>query len=383
MAQVNNETTMGFSPNMCDYCQQRPKFSSYNYCSRTCGALATAIGNRPAPVMCKLCNQRPVYQNHKFCGRNCAKAWAAEHGQINTGSLGILWPSSWYHSTAQGQQQGGNVVRGFVQGFRSLISPTNQIQQQQTVTDPAQTRQPPNNTANPTSTLTTTSPITVLPSAPSNQLSPGTSQHPFNLLSPTNGGTSNQNNNGQLDPFDVAYPIPPPPTDSILSGSPVLQIANRTDLDPSQTTPNSAQIEMSLPSYSPGGADYMFEPDDSNTNALLGPYPDREPGKNGDEGAGDEMLMDVDVLSVKSFAYPPSVSTSEKIPGICSFEGCSNPTFVDSITDLEGEYCSRKHQEEAMVFKQAAASCILCRRMPRGLDDHFCSVGCRARALSP
>ena len=238
-------------------------------------------------------------------------------------------------------------VRGFVQGFRSLISPTNQTQQQQqTVANPAQTQRPPNNTTNPSSILTTTLPTAVLPSATSNQLSPGSSQHPFNPPPPTIGGTSDQNNNKHLDPPNEVYPISPPPSYSATSGSSVPQIANNTDPGPSQTTSSPVWNGTSLPSYSASSLDYMSEPDDPDADALPGSYPNRESSENGDEGGGgDEMLVeDMDAQSFISFDHPPPVSTSEAI-GTCRLEGCSNPTFVDSITDLESEYCSRKHRE--------------------------------------
>lgn len=239
-------------------------------------------------------------------------------------------------------------VLGFVNGLRSFISPTNQTQQQQqqTAANPAQTQQPPNNTTNPASALTATPLITGLPSGTSNQLSPGTYQYPFNLPSPTSGGTSSQNNDKQLDPFNGASPISPPPIYSTLSGGSVPQIANDANPEPLQMTPNSVLDGISLPSYSPGDLSYIRGPNDSNTHELPGSHPDREPSENrGEEDGGDDVLMeDVDVRSIKRFVYPPSVSTSETI-STCRFEGCSNSAFVDSITDLESEYCSWKHQE--------------------------------------
>lgn len=74
--------------------------------------------------------------------------------------------------------------------------------------------------------------------------------------------------------------------------------------------------------------------------------PDQDPSGYGDDGdEGDEVLVgDADVQSIESFVYPPSISTSESI-GTCRLAGCSSPTLVDSITDLESEYCSQKHQE--------------------------------------
>lgn len=103
---------------------------------------------------------------------------------------------------------------------------------------------------------------------------------------------------------------------------------------------------MSLPSYSADNLSYTSEPDDSNTDAPPGSYPDREPSEGGDGEDGDSevVVRDMDVQSIDSLLCPPSVSTPEAI-GTCKLEGCSNPTFVDPITDLESEYCSWKHRE--------------------------------------
>jgi len=106
---------------------------------------------------------------------------------------------------------------------------------------------------------------------------------------------------------------------------------------------------MDLPSYLPGSPSRITEPDyDSSAGPIPGQtsHPDRDPGGSGDGGGGgDELVVgSVDVDSIKSSDYPPSISASESV-GICGLEGCSNPTFVDSITDFESEYCSQKHHE--------------------------------------
>ena len=220
-----------------------------------------------------------------------------------------------------------------------MISPTNQTQQQQTVTNPTQTRQPPKITTNSTGTLTTASPTTAT--------SPGTSQHPFSLTSPISWGTSIQKNNNRVGPFNGTPPISPPPIHPTSSGSSVPQSPNSPNLDPRQTTQNAVLNGVTVPSYSSGILRYTPEPDNSLTaEPIPVSHPDREPSENGDrEDAGDEVIVgDAEVQSIGSFVYPPSVPALE-VAGICRLQGCSNPTFVDSITDLESEYCSRKHQE--------------------------------------
>ena len=239
----------------------------------------------------------------------------------------------------------GGVVKGFVKGFKSLISPTIQTQQQ-TVTSPIQTQQPSISLTSNAGALTTASPTMMVSPATSNQVSPGTFPHPYSLPSPTIADTSNQKNNNQLGPFNGAYHISPAPIQRSLSGSSVPQILKNTNPDPPQMTQSVMWNGTSLPSYSAGDLDYTSEPDDPNTDAIPGSYLDREPSENGDGGdETDEVLIgNADVQSLESFVYPPSVSSAGSI-GTCKLKGCSNPTFVDSITDLESEYCSRKHQE--------------------------------------
>jgi len=66
----------------------------------------------------------------------------------------------------------------------------------------------------------------------------------------------------------------------------------------------------------------------------------------------------------------------------CRLKGCKKPVFVDPATHRQSGFCSRRHREDAAAFGQVSP-CIMCLKMPRGLDDHFCSKTCRDRALSP
>lgn len=114
---------------------------------------------------------------------------------------------------------------------------------------------PPNNATGSASIPTVTSQIAALPSATLNQLSPVISQHLFNLPSPTNRATSNQNNK-QLGPFNEADSISLLPIYSASSGSSVPQVSNNTNPDPSQATADSVWNRMSLPPYSTGSLGY-------------------------------------------------------------------------------------------------------------------------------
>ena len=180
----------------------------------------------------------------------------------------------------------GGVVKGFVKGFKSLISQNHTTQQQQTV------------------------------------------------------ATSPQNNNNQLGPFNGTYPSPPP-IQSTSPGSSVPQISDM-NLDLTHiTTPAAVWTGMSLPSRSAGSLSYTSEGSNLDPGPGQTSYPNRGPGEDGEDQLS---VRDVDIQSVEGPIYPPSISTPESI-GTCRLKGCSNPIFVDSITDLESEYCSRKHQE--------------------------------------
>jgi hypothetical protein len=317
-----------------------------------------------------------VYQNHEFCGRYCANAWTTTHGQINTGPSNISWTSPSGQNQRRvrgggqpGQQRGGgecpvnasrlilqrtrpdifvgDVVKGLVQGIKTLISPTQQTQQQpqpqQTTANPMQTQDLPNNTSTLASTTgppTTTQLVAATPSSASNQVSPETSQQPSDLPFPTDGGTLNQDNPTQLDPSNGADPISPLPVQSTSDGTSVVQVPDDTDADP---TPEVVWTGMDLTSPSAEDLSYTSEPDySSDADAITGPspYPDEDSNENEDirDGGDEPAEGDADVQSVESYNYPPSI-------GPCGLRGCSNPAFIDSITDLESEYCSREHQE--------------------------------------
>ena len=315
-----------------------------------------------------------MYQNHEFCGRYCANAWTTTHGQINTGPSNISWtlPSGQNQRRVRGggqpgQQRGGgecpakasrlifqrtgpdifvDVVRGFVRGIRTLISPTQQTQQlqqqQQTTANPMQTQDLPNNASTLASTTgppTTAQSVAATPSA-SSQVSPETSQQPSGLPSPTDVGTLNLDNPTPLGPLNGVDPISPLSVQSTSDETSVPHVPGDTDPDP---TPEVVWTGMDLTSPSAEDLSYTSEPDySSDADAITGPspYPDQDPNENEDIGdGGDEPAEgDADVQSVESYNYPPSI-------GPCELRGCSNPVFIDSITDLESEYCSRDHQE--------------------------------------
>ena len=337
----------------------------------------------------------------------------------------------------------GGVVKGFVKGFKNLVSnnppPQQQPQQpqQQTATNPAQTQQPPNNASSNTLNLGShTIPLVLriptgspnqsnnygsnsghnnkpnklgpfngaypisppspsddntanqnkprlgpfngaYPISPPNQYSSGSSNipsqttggsssqvnkprlgpfngaYPISPPSPTDGGTGSQNDKPKLGPFNGAYPISMPPSKSISSGSSSLQ--NPNDTTPG-TTPDTTPVttpgttpaqkadnvwkELSQSSHSTDSLSYASEDEDTGAAPGRTSGPDQDAGKDGD-GA---VVNDEDSASISYSVYPPSTVDSDHV-GTCGLKGCSNPIFVDPITDLESEYCSWKHQE--------------------------------------
>ena len=156
-------------------------------------------------------------------------------------------------------------VRGFVQGFKDLVSPNNPTQQQMTTTNPPQPQQFFITITNPisnTGTSATVSPTTMISPTTSNHFSPGTSQHPYNLPYPTPGGTLNQNHNNKVDPFNGAYPISSAHIQPYSSERSFPKIPKNTNLDPvwNGTSPPPYSIEDTGYQCKDGGerADEVF-----------------------------------------------------------------------------------------------------------------------------
>lgn len=389
MSQINGPTT-------CDYCHQRPKFlyaysfpplvwrlteemrnvllgifRPYDYCSKTCGSLATAIRTQGArnPAICKVeftlaCSLETNVSNAVFsnaikdpftrittsaggsvpmpgrppkdrstcwgisvgcCGHRLGIRTNKQHECKEAVNLGrrkqqVSAQTLIRSLSSRDLMSVGGAVQGFVNGVRSLISPPNQPQQQQVLIYPVQLQQPPNSIVNPISnagSITTNPPTAV-----------------------TLPATSNRGNNNQPGPFNGARTISSLPIQSASRGAPAPQILTTTNVYTTQTTRPSA-TGMSLVSRSAQSLSYASEPDDANPE-LTGQNVDSERDLSEDGGGqyGREESVggEADVQSIGSALPPRSVDA-------CMLEGCSNPTFVDSITDLESEYCSWKHQK--------------------------------------
>ncbi|KAF9790532.1 hypothetical protein BJ322DRAFT_1037062 [Thelephora terrestris] len=81
------------------------------------------------------------------------------------------------------------------------------------------------------------------------------------------------------------------------------------------------------------------------------------------------------------FPSQESTSTPSGPPSTCRLNGCNKPAFVNGVANNSNEYCSQKHREDAVAFGQVRP-CIMCQKMPRCQNDHFCSSACREEALS-
>ena len=286
-----------------------------------------------------------MYQNHQFCGRRCANAFAVTQGQVDMlGYLSTLWSMPWNQSqqVAQAGGQpgqgggskyqisisfscgsqitfvGGVAVQGLVNGFRSFISPANQVQQQQMLAYSMQSQQPPNDTFNPISSagaITTTA---------SQKMAVA---------------TLNQSNHNRPGPFNGARPLSLLSIQSTPSGIPALPVLNATNVGTTQPM-RSNPAGMSFISRSTQSLSCASEPDDTYPYFDVSDQrvdSDRDLSEDGDGRYGRDEFT-VGEVNVQSIGPPDSVGT-------CTLGGCSNPTIVDSITDLESEYCSWKHQQ--------------------------------------
>ncbi|KAF8808630.1 hypothetical protein BYT27DRAFT_7222792 [Phlegmacium glaucopus] len=61
---------------LCEYCHQKPKFSNFPYCSKTCAGQAATL--------CNHCHKKPKFQNFDYCGKKCA-AQATPAKPVNAG----------------------------------------------------------------------------------------------------------------------------------------------------------------------------------------------------------------------------------------------------------------------------------------------------------
>jgi hypothetical protein len=177
--------------------------------------------------------------------------------------------------------------------------------------------------------LTTARPITVTSSGTSIRLSPGTSQHPSNFPSPTNGALWIRITITDSVCSTGAYPIP---SFSIQFASREFGALSLGQRGPGPNAGWGADWNGPL-GVSAGDLSYTSEFNDgSDTDVITGqsPYPDRDLVRMLDIG-------NTGVHSVQSFYYPPSIGPRWS-------RGCSNPAFPNSITNLEGGYCSREHQ---------------------------------------
>jgi len=356
----------------CDYCHQKPKFPPYNYCGKICGSKAKATGGMfpPGPILCKQCGQRPVHKGHQFCGKNCAKIWQAMYPQINTGGHGQpplqVGQRSWNQfPPPYTQNPPSNPIhpsQGFNQGNTrySRLAPGPNSQGPMMISPPI--------TPNPSGgSLMSPRMGGPIPSGQFDPISPGTltptssgfDQQFYSPTSPTSPGIQDLDPNNQTK---RQYPPSPP-----LPGLPISE-RNSAPGQRSKTDPMATSNHYSNSNQLPGG------PVPIQTQARVSIQVTSTPSGSGGHGNGNWDPSD-------NFSSQQSTSTSSGPPTTCRLKGCNKPVFVDSATHQQSEYCSQRHREDAKIYGQVDP-CIMCLKMPRGLNDHFCSNTCREKALS-
>lgn len=61
---VSPQSASPHDTELCEFCQQKPKYQHHPYCGRTCATQAA--------IMCNHCRSKPKYGKHPYCSRTCA-----------------------------------------------------------------------------------------------------------------------------------------------------------------------------------------------------------------------------------------------------------------------------------------------------------------------
>lgn len=62
-------------PELCVYCESKPKISGYEYCSRECARKHADLIPSPGDYLCKNCNINPRLPNYEYCSLQCGRAY--------------------------------------------------------------------------------------------------------------------------------------------------------------------------------------------------------------------------------------------------------------------------------------------------------------------
>jgi len=280
--------------------------------------------------LCEYCHQKPKHGNYDYCGRTCS-AQAAASAQIpqqpalckqcqqKPSRENFDFCGKHCASIWQAKNPGGNAP-AFTQPSKGLGK---------------------FKMANLTSIGNTLKP---LQPQSTNQLLPATSQ-----LQPIFGGGLYNNNNKPTTP--------------------------NTNNMPQQRQPNIK------------GGSAPDDDDDNNafglsyTNNLMAPMPPvgfngGGPPKNGATAPG---IMN-NSMAPPTMPAQPRKRLGPSNASVCRIPGCGKQVYGVG-TMQQSEYCSKRHREEAVGL--GADPCIMCKMLPRGSADHFCSQACRTAALSP
>ncbi|CAA7269532.1 unnamed protein product [Cyclocybe aegerita] len=317
------------SPQLCDYCHQKPKFSNHAYCSKTCAGLAATL--------CNHCHKKPKFQNFDYCGKNCA-ALANPGGKSRNATGASTQP--------QAAASGGKTY--------SKGNASNQQQQQGASTiDPVQLASecrfhlglPRRYDISDihdriASSLALIRWMRTGFHLPLSAYLEFVAQHIPQvqaLLAPNSGGATN--------PINSSGSTVQPPTNPFVGGTAAAQSA------PVNNPFINAQAQNPFANPQPQTTSNGAVPLAASSNTLPS-------------------------------AQPAHASTQQAAINIeCLIPGCGKPVHIDAKGIKMSDYCSMRHREEA-VTSGLVPPCIMCLAYPQSDTDYFCSRACREESMN-
>ncbi|KAH9942779.1 hypothetical protein B0H21DRAFT_518435 [Amylocystis lapponica] len=144
-----------------------------------------------------------------------------------------------------------------------------------------------------------------------------------------------------------------------------------------QQTPSSTQTAPQSQQHPPHGAAPQHQ---GRGAASTGVNQDPPPGS----APPAAVPKNVNVKTVPGQAAPAGPPAGAPVhapqpPQICALPGCAELAYRDASGTSSGEYCSRRHRDEAA--RTRIEMCIMCGKLPQGRADRFCGKTCRDKAL--
>jgi len=223
--------------------------------------------------------------------------------------------------------------------------------------------------------------------------SQGSNQQYYTPSSPTSPGIQDQN----ADDQNKVQQPPPPQNQTPTQGQPRSKTMSLAMSSSTNSTGSDTQPEGD-PEFDPHADPNRDPAVASNHHPNGGQLPGQSQGTGGPAPVQSQAQFSIqatgspptgagghgnwDPSDPNNFPSLHSTSNLSGLPGVCRLNGCDKSVFVDPVTHYRSEYCSQKHREDATIFGQVNP-CIMCLKMPRGPNDHFCSRACRDKALSP